>query len=141
MNLLKDVAQYSYRYPSFNVPKKQYVGEKNRTTQVFQQLNCIIVPDISPAILMVNSVLRNIHVDTAELAWVNAEQHWQCRVVNGPCAGLLIDAHRASLGATQITLTAPDFMMQEQLQQALVEIKQGLLKFGEVEIKVSHVFE
>jgi hypothetical protein len=118
-----------------------------RKTREFQQIYRTGVRDaaddfspsrFSPAVPMVNSVLRSLNVDTSEVTWRGEDRHWQCRLVNGTCSGLLIDASKTDAGAIHITLTPPNEAIHRQLLEILAEITQRLTVFGDVDIKVRH---
>lgn len=136
-----------YHRTLVKMPVSRQADMDGRRTREFQQIYRTGVQDaaddlslsrFSPAVLVVNCVLRSLNVDASGVTWRGEERHWQCRLMNGACSGLLIEASKTAAGAIHITLTPPNETIHRQLLEIQAEITRRLTVFGDVDIKVRH---
>lgn len=94
-------------------------------------------PSPSSALLPIaTGVMRGMNIGQAGLHWLGDERHWQCRLMNGPCSGLQIDARGRAEEGVHLLLTPPNAQIRHTLQDVLPDIRQAMSVFKIIDIRI-----
>ena len=95
-------------------------------------------PSPSSALVpMVTGVMRGMNIGHAELRWLGDERHWQCRLTNGPCAGLQINARGRAEEGVHLVLTPPDAQIRLALEDVLPDIRLAMSVYKLIDIRIA----
>ena len=90
--------------------------------------------------MLARHIIRLVPGALPPVQWKQERQSWKCRVVNGPCAELIIAAESTDQGIL-VTLHPPDTTLRALLQEKLPSLVSQMCSGQIYEIRISDEFD